>query len=200
MISTNRLLRSVAKLINSVVKSGLRIRNATLYILRGDFRGFITRFGQYRKSARLPSAVCKRPLAHQRWGVMATKHTLFIAHLVVENLHRHRCETEIMTSSPKSFQHDFYVVICPQMFLRLPPGEKRIAFQMEQSVSSRWFTKNYMRTLMKSLAVLEYSLTNIDFLSTHGIHYPHIYYMPVGASLTYSSSPPPEKSTHPFLR
>ncbi|KVS27360.1 methyltransferase type 11 [Burkholderia cepacia] len=80
-----------------------------------------------------------------------------------------------------------YVVVCPQMFKRLPPGERRIAFQMEQSVSSRWFTDDYLRILEGSLAVLEYSLKNIEFLDSKGIKYPHVHYLPVGASRDYQA-------------
>lgn len=51
------------------------------------------------------------------------------------------------------------------MFKSLPPANKRVIFQLEQSVSSRWFTPQYMEILKDSLGVIEYSLTNIDFLA-----------------------------------
>lgn len=92
-----------------------------------------------------------------------------------------------MTEPPKSFSHDFYVVLCPQIFDRLPPGEKRVVFQLEQSVSSRWFVDDYFKVLENSLAVLEYSLINISFLAKKGIAYPHVHYLPIGADATYGS-------------
>ncbi|OFJ50222.1 hypothetical protein BA896_012355 [Janthinobacterium lividum] len=79
-----------------------------------------------------------------------------------------------------------YVVICPQMFKQLPPGERRIVYQMEQSVSSRWFTADYFYTLENSVAVLEYALVNIEFLAKHNVAYPHVYYLPVGADPAYA--------------
>jgi hypothetical protein len=38
------------------------------------------------------------------------------------------------------------------------------------------------------LAVLEYALVNIDFMASKGVSYPHVYYLPVGASANYGDS------------
>ncbi len=121
----------------------------------------------------------------KRWGVMATLHTLFIAHLVAKRLRTHGWDVEIFTDEPFGFPHDMYIVICPQMFKNLPPGEKRIAYQMEQSVSSRWFTDEYLKTLENSRAVIDYALINIEFMAGKGLVYPHIHYVPVGADPDY---------------
>ena len=128
------------------------------------------------------------PLVQKCWGIMTTQHTQFIAYLIADRLREHGWKVDIMTDVPVSFQHDWYVVICPQMFAKIPPGEKRIVFQMEQSVSSRWFTDNYLETLENSLAVLEYALINIDFMASKGVAYPHVHYLPVGASSNYFNS------------
>ena len=72
------------------------------------------------------------------------------------------------------------------MFSRLPPGDKRICYQLEQSVSSRWFTKEYFSILENSLAALDYSLNNIEFLSKNGVAYPHVFYLPIGALSDYN--------------
>ncbi len=120
-----------------------------------------------------------------RWGVMTTPHTLFMAHLVAKRLREHGWSVDIMTDVPVDFPHDMYVVICPQMFKVLPLGEKRIVYQMEQSVSSRWFTDDYLRTLENSRAVLEYSLVNVEFMADKNVAYPHVYYLPVGADPEY---------------
>jgi hypothetical protein len=71
------------------------------------------------------------------------------------------------------------------MFRRLPPGKRRIAFQMEQSISPRWFSGSYLRTLKGSLAVIDYSLKNIEFLAGKGISYPQVHYLPIGSSHDY---------------
>ncbi|WP_235918400.1 glycosyltransferase family 25 protein [Brucella anthropi] len=117
------------------------------------------------------------------WGILCTPHTLFIARAISKRLATHGIESEIITGSLKSFDHDFYIVLCAQMFGRLPPANKRVIFQLEQSVSTRWFTPQYMKLLADSLGVLEYSLTNIEFLAKSGLKYPKIHYLPIGASL-----------------
>jgi len=128
-----------------------------------------------------------KPLSEQHWGIMVTLHTLFIAHLIAERLNYHGCQVSITTNSPSDFTLDYYVVICPQMFKTLPPREKCIFVQMEQSVSSRWFTKGYFKTLNQSLAILEYSNANIEFLAKKKIAYPLVYHLPIGAIRNYVS-------------
>ncbi|MBK5966549.1 hypothetical protein CCR95_21345 [Thiocystis minor] len=119
---------------------------------------------------------------------MATPHTTFIADLIRERLQAHSWDVAILTSAPVRFKHDWYIVICPQMFSRLPPNNKRIAFQMEQSVSSRWFSKRYLRILRSSFAVLEYSLTNVAYLEGRDISFPKVHYLPIGASMAYADA------------
>ena len=160
------------------------------YVMRGDFDGLRKRV-EKRKRFLTMTGVQRAPAGSNdqiRWGIMTTQHTLFIAHLAAEQLRALGYEVEILTAVPANFHDDFYLVICPQMFEKLPPGEKRIALQMEQSVSSRWFTNQYIETLNNSLAVLEYSLVNIDFLASKGVAYPQVHYLPVGASVSYGNS------------
>ena len=120
-----------------------------------------------------------------RWCILAPPHVLFIAHSLAENLRRHGWSVDILLSSPAEFTHDYYIVMCAQMFDRLPPGEKRIVYQLEQSASSRWFSDKYLSDMENSFAVLEYSLQNIEFLESKGIAYPQVYYLPIGTSPSY---------------
>ncbi|VTN10213.1 Uncharacterised protein [Raoultella terrigena] len=56
-------------------------------------------------------------------------------------------------------EHDsgqLHIVVCPQMFKQLP--KHYIAFQMEQSVNSRWFTEEYFARLNNAVAIFDYSL------------------------------------------
>ncbi len=170
-----------------------RVRNAWGYIARGDFNGLRKRLHSIQANRVLQSRALSGP--PKWWGVMATPHTLFVAHLVAVRLRALGWKADIMTSAPHGFPHDMYVVICPQMFKKVPPGEKRIVYQMEQSVSSRWFTEAYLNTLNNSLAVLEYALVNVEFMSSKGAEYQHIHYLPVGADSVYMRHIPlPEKT------
>ena len=123
------------------------------------------------------------------WGIMATSHTLFIAKSIENQLRRHGWNVDLMTNPPDEFFHDLYIVICPQIFEKLPPFEKMISFQMEQSISSRWFTDNYLDILSHSFSVLEYATHNFPFLKSKGIAYPHLYYLPVGGISGFGQVP-----------
>ncbi|ALP40864.1 hypothetical protein WL1483_1445 [Aeromonas schubertii] len=76
------------------------------------------------------------------------------------------------------FRDVLHIVICPQMFPVLPG--QYIAYQLEQSVSSRWFTDDYFSRLENAVAVFDYSLMNISFLQEKGLSYRHLYHLPVG--------------------
>ncbi|ERM01392.1 hypothetical protein Q644_21905 [Brucella intermedia 229E] len=94
----------------------------------------------------------------------------------------HGIEAEISEGDVGVFERDFYVVLCAQMFKKLPPPDRRVVFQLEQSVSSRWFTPEYIRVLDESFAVIEYSMANLKFLAEKGIKYPKVHYIPpIGA-------------------
>jgi hypothetical protein len=174
---------------------------AARYIARGEFGALAKRIRSVKREesfAALQSGMGKHPgVLH--WGVMATPHTLFMAHLIADGLRKQGWSVDVLTSAPKEFNHDWYFVICPQMFDVLPPGEKRIVYQLEQSVSSRWFTQAYCETLENSFAMLDYALVNIEFLTAKGIAYPHVNYLPVGASQTYGVEIPHEQKLYDVL-
>ncbi|QFP62252.1 methyltransferase type 11 [Brucella anthropi] len=156
--------------------------NALRYLVRGDVAGLISRLKWYRGErsfARLQRGVTNGDGA--AWCILCTPHTFFIAQAISARLATHGIQNEILTGAPKNFDHDFYIILCPQMFKRLPPANKRALFQLEQSVSSRWFTNEYISILQESFAVIDYSLTNIKFLAEKGINYPKVHYIPIGA-------------------
>ncbi|GAA5658564.1 hypothetical protein Brsp06_04948 [Brucella sp. NBRC 13694] len=168
--------------------------NALRYLAQGDFAGLLKRIKWYGRE--YSHVKFHRRLANGNgivWGILCTPHTIFIARMISDRLAFHGIESEIVMGSVRSFERDFYIVLCAQMFKRLPPENKRVVFQLEQSVSTRWFTNEYIKILKNSFAVLEYSLTNIDFLAKSGAKYPRIHYLPIGASVsgahTYSEMP-----------
>ncbi|HEY9825705.1 MAG TPA: hypothetical protein V6D19_09665 [Stenomitos sp.] len=178
-----------------------KITIATAHILSGDLTGLIQRAKESRAFRRKTEAQMRiEPKKEiQNWGILTSKHTLFIAHLIAERLSAHGFTIETMTCPPSEFKHDMYIVICPQIFSSLPPGEKRIAFQLEQSVSSRWFTSEYFHILEKSLSVFDYSLSNIKNIAKKGIAYPHVHYLPIGASNSYGQKIAASHNKHDLL-
>lgn len=187
------LIKIKNNIVLPTVKILYRVRNAALYILRGDFSGFADSFRSYMQNESFYKIqlAANKPDNQKFWCIMATQHTLFIAHIIAERLRSHGMKVEIMTDPPAGFPHDWYVVICPQIFKKIPPSRKRFVFQMEQSVSPRWFTKRYIKMLENSLGMFEYALHNVEYLARNSsIAYPHVYYLPIGASATYGNPIP----------
>ena len=129
------------------------------------------------------------------WGILTTPHTLFVAKSIERQLREHGWDVRLMTEPPENFSHDFYVAICPQTFERLPPYEKLVSFQMEQSISLRWFNKRYLDILKDSLAILEYATHNFSFLKNKGLAYPHVNYLPIGGEHRYDETSSPTEKT-----
>lgn len=111
--------------------------------------------------------------------ILATQHTFYIAKLFSQALNKIHIENKILLSEPKKgYSGQLHIVICPQMFAKLP--EKYIAFQMEQSISSRWFTDDYFNRLKNAKFVFDYAMPNLQFLQDNGIPFKQLFYVPVG--------------------
>ena len=112
--------------------------------------------------------------------ILTTRHTHFIAKLLAENLKKANINSKIIFDTPESgYRADqWYIVICAQIFEELP--QHYIAFQMEQSVSDRWFTDKYLDILGKARYVFDYSLKNIEYLHNKDLPFKKIFYLPVG--------------------
>lgn len=111
--------------------------------------------------------------------ILTTPHCYYLAQLMQDALASVGLSAAIIDKEPKGgFGKALHFVICPQMFKRLPP--LYIAWQMEQSVSSRWFTPEYIATLERAWCVFDYSLRNIEFLQQQGLSHKQLYYLPVG--------------------
>lgn len=114
--------------------------------------------------------------AKRKINVLATRHSLFVARLIKNELDHYGISCQIFQEV-----HDFedcqYIVISPQVFTKLPP--RMWCYQMEQSTSNRWFTEDYLKMLSEAEVVLDYSIRNIEFLEGKGIPYNRVFYCPV---------------------
>lgn len=119
------------------------------------------------------------------FNIVTPKHTLFVAELLKKHLLSFGIKVDrIIDSSETSFCDRVHVVIAPQMCSVLP--SRYISFQMEQSVSSRWFDDNYFTILENSIAIFDYSLRNIRYIQEMSpIHYKQIYYLPISNIADY---------------
>lgn len=116
---------------------------------------------------------------NENFVILTTKHTHYIAKLIANAFEKVNVKSEIIFNEPASGYSDhWHIVICPQIFNKLP--DYYLAFQMEQSVSSRWFTDDYFNKLKNARFVFDYSLTNIEYLHNNGVPFSKLFYMPVG--------------------
>ncbi len=60
---------------------------------------------------------------------------------------------------------------------------------MEQTVSSRWLTPEYLKALENSFAIFDYSLNNIAYFSAKGLSQKQLNYMPIGWLPDYHCEP-----------
>lgn len=120
------------------------------------------------------------------FAILTSPHTRYIANLLHERMQIHGANSEIFFSFASGIKADFFIVLCPQIFPQLPPPNKCIIFQMEQSTSTRWFTDRYLEDMSHSLGTLDYSIKNIKKLKELGIDGNKIHYLPIGANSNFS--------------
>lgn len=118
--------------------------------------------------------------------ILTTAHCTYVAEEIAAALRRVEIPSRIIYKMPEAGYDDVpHFVICPQMFEQLPG--LYVSFQMEQSVSSRWFTEEYVRRLENSFAIFDYSLANIAKLQNMGLYAQQMYHVPVGYLDQYRS-------------
>lgn len=119
-----------------------------------------------------------------RVDILATRHVSYLAHVIQATIVGHGARSQIYYDD--EIMHDYgqrFVVLCPHVFAAMP--RHYIAFQLEQSVSSRWFTPACIRRLQRAEAVWEYSQLNMQFLSDHGVQRDKIVYVPISTAPDY---------------
>ena len=118
--------------------------------------------------------------------ILATPHTRYIGYLIQKALAEIGCYAILSDRFSEEQDHgQLHFVICPQMFSQLP--RNFIAFQLEQSISTRWFTCEYFTILKQAYCIFEYSVKNIEFLTENKIPYQKIFYLPIGSFPGYTS-------------
>lgn len=109
--------------------------------------------------------------------IVTTPHVQGIARMMAEVLREEGFSVEIAEDPREAGRFGRCFVLCPQMFDQLP--DRYVAFQMEQSVSSRWFTDEYRERLNRAQAVLDYSRRNIEFLGGWGVEAWKLHHVPI---------------------
>lgn len=151
------------------------------HLANGDLIGWIARIqAQVRSSSfRDARAISKQPADQWRFGILSIPQTENVAKIICERLTAHGWRTEIMTSPPESFSHDWYFVLCPNLFRDLPPCKTRILFPIGASVAECGQSQEYLDQLSNSFAVLAHSLSDIEYLAWRNVRFPLVHYLPL---------------------
>ena len=111
--------------------------------------------------------------------IITTLHSIYVAHLIENALKASGISVAICNKYEYSKDEgQFYFIISPQVFSHFP--KNYVAVQIEQCVNARWFTPEYLATLDRAWAILDYSSINIEYLVSQGISFQKIFYMPIG--------------------
>ena len=118
-----------------------------------------------------------------RIDLITTPHTLFIAHLIESRLKERGIRSEIHVGSFDKFEDIPYIIICPQFLKKFP--KTYAVFQMEQTVTSRWLTEDYLEILRHAIAVLDYSSNNIEYFAQYPEIAKKIFFVPIDVLKQY---------------
>jgi GR25 family glycosyltransferase involved in LPS biosynthesis len=117
-------------------------------------------------------------LRTQGFVILTPPHCTTLANDLLRYIHEMGRSGRVTTDEKDTKSSKFiYIVICPQIFKRLP--RNYIAFQMEQSINSRWFDQKYFNILKNATAIADYSISNIKFLHANEIPFGKVFHLPI---------------------
>lgn len=177
---------SFARKTQAAMRLSLSVSKQPSLVLKGarfiHQHGVASTIDRMRELASPASQFTQAPLTTeqlQQLVILTTPHCQYLAELMQDALAKVGMPAHIIYAEPKQgFSDSLHFVICPQMFTQLPGFY--VAYQLEQSVSSRWFTPEYLSVLEHAYGIFDYSLRNIEFLQDKGLSYKQLYYLPVG--------------------
>ncbi|TXG96209.1 MAG: hypothetical protein E6R09_14350 [Rhodocyclaceae bacterium] len=115
-------------------------------------------------------------------SILSPAHTIYIARQLALAFGASGKSVQISVVEPDSGWGDgAWFVICPQAYESLPPVY--VAYQLEQSGSSKHFTERYLSRLRQAVAVWDYSSQNVGFLIENGVCAEKIKHVPISYTL-----------------
>lgn len=169
----------VSKLLDATLREPALAVKAFKYFKDNGAKNTIERLKYFSGQPGFVASLASESDPKEKCTILTTPHCHYLALLMSDALSSVGKESEIIFEEPENgFGEQLHFVICAQIFKRLPP--LYVAWQMEQSVSSRWFTPDYLTILENSWGVFDYSFRNIEFLQEQGLKYQQLYYLPVG--------------------
>ena len=178
----------IYKVKNNLRAIFLKLIRVTKHCAKGEFVEIYNKISRIYSEERNSKKIQKIKEV-KKIEIICTSHTLFVANLFCETLKIHQKESSL-TLYDKNSNYEFksadlYIIFCANLMKILPPGEKRVIFQLEQFTSKRWFTPKYFSILENSLAIIDFSSYNLELLSQKNINYPHTYFLPIGGFVNY---------------
>ncbi|WP_440973086.1 GT99 family glycosyltransferase N-terminal domain-containing protein [Pseudomonas koreensis] len=193
--ASRRLLgyaRQVKRILSTIKSDPKVLLRAIRHINENGLKATLKRSTQALEMNFSPSVAGIKLESHTTTHILTTKHCIYVAELIKRNLEKAGFPADIIFEAPSTgFDSTLHFVICPQIFTTLPGTY--IAFQMEQSVSSRWFEDSYLRTLENAYAIFDYSSINVQFLQDKGLSFKQIYYTPISYISDYAAPGSVEK-------
>ncbi len=127
------------------------------------------------------SKIKSTPIDVTSVGILTRGATRFIGNLIEEALRRYNIKSKAQNDFNAVTDKDdkrFFFVLTPMIYQKGLP-DNYAAIQMEQTISDRWFTDDYIKRLNNAKCVLDYSLENIRFLKKKNIGSDRLFYFPI---------------------
>lgn len=176
----------ISKLIKLAKYLVRRSQNALAYALRGELYLLVQRALELVKGELRASD----PLEVGCIAILSAQHSLSVAKAYSESFIDLGFEVVETDHYSHRTNADLWIVFGAQILVRLPPSDRRIIVQLEQTSNERWFSRRYKARLKNSLAVIEFSGSNLIGLRRFGIEYPQVFLVKLGCmqrSLSESS-------------
>lgn len=182
------LIKSIKKIIKLIKEDRVLIKKLMIEVKKSGVKSAIKKIKrkismQNIYSENINKSIVENVNTKNHISILTVKHTLFIAHLLEQSLKKIGFSCDILIDEQSKYNDNLHIIICPQIFKKLPSNY--ISFQMEQSVSSRWFTEEYFNVLRNSYAILDYSIKNIAFLQNNDVSYKQLFLLPIGIYKDY---------------
>ena len=176
----------IAKFLKGIELLVRRVVNAFGFLLRGEFDLLIERLSAVVRGELFAS----HPLRVRIIAILSIPHTASVSMSYAYALRQMGFEVVETDHYSRKIRADLWIVFGAQVISKLPPTDKRIVVQLEQTSSKRWFSRRYKARLKNSLAVIEFSGSNLIGLRRFGIEYPQVFLVKLGCmqrSLSESS-------------
>lgn len=106
-------------------------------------------------------------------------HTNFFAHLLGYHFSKRGIKTHMTPYVDEKFDGMKQIVFCPQTYLGQKLPEGFIGYQVEQTISDKFFQPEHMEILRQASSLIDYSKENVEFFKKNGFDAKRISHLPL---------------------